>query len=281
MTKHIKNTQADLDVLDGKSIEDIKSVAEKYEHPDFPEIGIIEEFNWCKELAPLDEASKNRENGATTFNYCGWCKYCEPGIRYHNCYITTTCSLIPKGPKNDGSFRYNTPCAIANGTEELLEECVEYLKFWLTFFNTKKAKIDEYIKLITDAMKQAEEKPVFADFRSLDYFKIGDEVVYYIANGRQDVIKKGVFVTGKIVDGLDHGHGRIYVCTDEQIRARSNKDDGRVVNLDLWRPEVVHKWEYEYLKTHPDFLEVWVKEGADELNVDSHELTEAFLGSAI
>ncbi len=300
---HVKTVQAQIDMLDGKTVDDIKAMAAEYEHPEFPKIGIPNTpGNWAKKPEPLDADSINRKPGTTTFNFCGWCKHCEGGIGHYGYYITATCPLIPE-ELNNGSlktklaglvakiipeelnngretyghdkFRFNTPCVIANGTQEFLETCVEYLKTKLAGLVAKKAEISEYVRFIAKAMKQAEEKPYLAGHRPSDWFELGDEVVCFIPKDFETALKKGIFVTGKVIYGYRHGDGCVSVCADEQVHT-DDYCDGCGLGYGLSRPEVMHKWEYEYLKTHPDYLKVWVRASADLTKFNSREMTKAF-----
>ena len=282
MVGRIKIVQDQVDMLDGKTVKDIKAMAAEYEHPEFPKIGISNApGGWSQEPEPLDVDSINRKPGMTTFNFCGWCKHCGGGLCRYGYHITTTCSLIPevlingRGTYGYDEFRFNTLCAIANGTQEFLETCVEYLKTKLAGLVAKKAEISEYVRFIAKAMKQAEEKPYLAGHRPADWFELGDEVVCFISKDFENALKKGIFVTGKVIDGYRHGDGCVSVCADEQVHT-GGYCDGCGLGYGLSRPEVMHKWEYEYLKTHPDYLKVWIRESADLTKFNSGEMIEAF-----
>ena len=217
----------------------------------------------------------------TTFNFCGWCKHCGGGLGRYGYHITTTCPLIPeelnngRGTYGYDEFRFNTPCAIANGTQEFLETCVEYLKAKLAGLVAKKAEISEYVRFIAKAIKQAEEKPYLAGHRPADWFKLGDEVVCFISKDFENAPKKGIFVTGKVIDGYRHGDGCVSVCADEQVHT-GDYCDGCGLGYGLSRPEVMHKWEYEYLKAHPDYLKVWIRASASLTKFNSGEMIKAF-----
>ena len=272
---HIDAIKTQISVLDGKTVDDIRAVASEYEHPD---------STWrplAKKAEPFDAILTNCKPGATTFNLCGWCKY-NGGItclyRYH---IITTYLLIPK-EFNNGSgahdyeeFNLNTPCAITNGTQELLDTCVEYLKSELAELIAKKAEICEYAKLIVEAMEKAEEKPYFTDNRPENWFKTDDEVVCFIPNYIENASKKGIFVTGKVVCGQKRSDGFVLIRVDERINA-DNYNDNRKIVFGSSRPEILHKWEYGYLKNHPDYLKIWIRESSVLARQTSSEMAKAF-----
>lgn len=276
----IKAVQAKINTLDGKTVDDVKVMATEYEHPEFPKIGVRKD-SWSNDPEPLDADSINREAGATTFNFCGWCRYSGGGLCRHSYCITTICSLIPeefnngKGTYGYDEFRFNTPCAIANGTQELLETCVEYLKSKLAGLVEKKDEISESVRFIANVMKQVEEKPYLAGHRPADWFELGDEVVCFISDDFENAFKKGIFVTGKVINGYRHGDGCVSVCADKKVHD-GDYCDGCGLSYGLSRPEVLHKWEYEYLKSHPDYLKVWIRASADLSKFNSSEMAKAF-----
>ncbi|MBR2709382.1 hypothetical protein IKE98_03595 [Candidatus Saccharibacteria bacterium] len=276
----IKKVQAQVEMLDGKTIDDVKAMAAEFDHPAFPEIG-VRDGSWGRHLEPLDDDLRNREPGATTLNYCGWCRFGCGGICRHGYKITTMCLLIPKD-RNNGSgaygfeeFTFNTPCAIANGTQELLETCVMYLKTRLAELKERKAEIGEMISLIMDLKESAEKKPYLAGHRNAGWFEVGEDVICFVSNNFQGALKKGIFVTGKVIDGYRHGDRCISVRTDEKVHNGSFLE-GHGLGFGLCRPEVLHEWEYNYLKTHPEYLKVWLRASAGLSEFDPAEMAEAF-----
>lgn len=261
----IKRLQERLDLLEGKTVDDIKKMAAEYEHPEFPKIGKVPgAMSYMGIPEPLDEASINRDHFATTFNFCGWCEHADRTACRSHYAITANCNLIPKkfedGSKlyEESEFRFNTPCALANGNQDLIDLSVISLRTKLSKKVAEKSRISEKVRYITKVMKKAEEKPYLADHRPSDWFEIGEEVVCFIPKNDVDAIVKGAFVTGKVINGYRHGEGCVSICTDRKVH-NGDSCDGHGIWLGMSRPEVLHRWEFEYLKTHHDYLEVWTR----------------------
>ncbi len=149
------------------------------------------------------------------------------------------------------------------------------LKSELNMLNQKKVGVRKSVRYISNTMKRAEEKPCFASHRPGDWFEIGDKVVCFISKNLDYALKKSVFITGKVVDGYRHRNGCVSVYADEKIHTDSYCN-GHGLSFGISRPEVMHEWEYEYLKTHPEYLSVWIKASADSYNFSPMELTKAF-----
>lgn len=271
LSRSVKEAQADIDMLAGKTPEDVKAMAAEYENPVFSRIGVKDD-SWGDDPEPLDAESINRKPGATTFNVCGWCKHCGGGSCRYNYHITTYCPLIPRQLGNgetwggNPKFRFNTPCALANGTQELLDTCVEHLKARKAKLVAQKQQAASYARYLTRTMKQAEEKPYFAYHRPHDWFNIDDRVMFFTSDF--DGVfpgKANIFVPGKVINGYRHHDGGVSACADEPYHS-GDYLEGRGSSFGTARPEILHVWEYEYLKTHPDFLKVWVRCSKAELN---------------
>ena len=274
LNESLEKAQSLVDALDGKTIEDIKAIAAGYEHPEFPGAG--------REPGPDDIASIRRKAGATTFNFCGWCNHHDGGWYYYKGYSKTSCcfepeKFIPEELNENRAFNryFNTPCVIANGTQELLESCLAKVKADLEEFAREKAIIDKNMEIVDDAITQAERKPCFAGWRQSAWFQgEDDEVVCFVSKSTPDAIKTGIFVTGPIVDSY-FGES-VTVCTDKQVRTDKDALRGYGLDFGLKRPEVMQRWEYEYLKTHPEFRRMWIKENVGLDKWDPDEMNAAF-----
>lgn len=285
LSKQVKEAQADIDLLAGKTPDDVKAMAAEYENPDFPSIGVLKD-SWNGEPEPLDAASINRKSGTTTFNVCGWCKHCGGGTCRHSYHITTYCPLIPRQLGNgetwggNDKFRFNTPCALANGTQELLDTCVEHLKARKANLVARKQRAAAFASYLAELMNKAEEKPYFASHRPHDWFNLNDDVMFFVSDFDGTLSdKKKTFISGKVINGYRHHDGCVSVCSDEPYHT-GEYCDGCGGGFGTSRPEVLHDWEFEYLKSHPDYLKVWVRCSKADLNkFDSKEFVAAITKS--
>ena len=283
LSKQVKEAQEDIDLLSGKTPDDIKKMAAEYENPEFPKIGVPSDA-WGNDPEPMDAASINRESGATTFNVCGWCKHCGGGTCRHSYHITTYCPFIPRQLGNgetwggNETFRFNTPCALANGTQELLDTCVGYLKARKAKLLSRKQQAAAYASYLAHVMKKAEDKPYFASHRPCEWFNLNDPVMFYVFSFEGVLPDKAkTFVSGKVINGYRHHDGCVSVCADEPFH-NGEYCDGCGSGFGMSRPEVLHSWEYDYLKAHPDYLKIWLRCSKAELNsFDSEEFSKALL----
>lgn len=285
----LKKTMDQHAELDGKTPTDIKKMAATYDRPsELPKLPqrkdkdgrpVVDKRGQPK---PFDDASINRQADATTYNFCGWCKHCVPTgdarIR-HNCRIDATCSLIPKefggGNAIHGHDRllYNTPCIIANGPQYLLKMCTAHLLYKIKELTEEKRKIRSYMKFICDALEQAEEKPYFPGHRPADHFKLGDAVFFFVDESNTGLIsgfaREPGFASGEIFGGGKNGY---------DVIVRSEKFTNGDVCCKLSCSQLLTEWEYDYLKKHPEYLEIWLLSASGDLRNCGcgEEMIEAF-----
>lgn len=268
LTWRLEKTKSLVEALDGKTVEDIKAIAAGYEHPEFPGAG--------REPGPDDAKSILRKAGATTFNFCGWCNHHDGGWAFYEGYSGTDCCYKPKedDDDDDGTFKYrfNTPCMIANGTQELLDSCLARVKGYSEELTQKKAIIDKNTEIVDDAIAQTERKPCFVGWRPSEWVQRGDEVVCFISKSTTpDAIDTGIFVAGQVIDSY------VTVYT-EKVCTRGKAFNGHGLRLGKERPEIMRKWEYEYLKTHPEYRKMWLENAGfnDWDHWDPDEMAAAF-----
>lgn len=283
LSERVKAAQADIDLLAGKTPEDIKAMAAEYENPEFPHVGVRKD-NWAGEPEPLDAASINRKYGATTFNVCGWCKHCGGGSCRYNYHITTYCPLIPRQLGNgetwggNEQFRFDTPCALKSGTQELLDTCVEHLKARQAQLISRQQQAASYADYLEQVMTQAEEKPYFASHRPHDWFNLDERVTFFTSDFEGVLPDKAkTFVPGKVINGYRHHDGGVSACADEPYHT-GEYCNGCGSSFGTARPEILHDWEFDYLKSHPDYLKVWLRCSKAELNeFDSEQFVTALM----
>ena len=242
LAEQIKTVQSQIDTFDGMTIEGARSIAINYAHPTLP-----------ANLAdgPFDAASLRRKPGETTLNFCGWCKYAEDGTMRNGCNITAACSLIADEFRNGSGFCgtkkfcYNTPCQVTNCSQFTHEINVSGLKAKLERLKSQKARVGDFIALISDATERTERKPCFADWRPFDWFQIGDEVVLFAPH---------TIETGKVIDGYRRSEGLVKVRVDK----KPGPCNGRETYVRACWPEIMWPWELGYLRANPDYLKTWL-----------------------
>ena len=132
------------------------------------------------------------------------------------------------------------------------------------------------VQMILTAMKQAESKPLFATTRSDRWFNDGDEVVCFTQDdGNGGLLKKNAFVTGKVVAGCKHHEGYVSVLANEKVHTGDNQD-GRGLSFATRDPRIMKVREYNYLKSHPDYLKMWITNQSTLIQFNPEPMFQAF-----
>ena len=85
------------------------------------------------------------------------------------------------------------------------------------------------------------------------------------------------FVSGKVISGYRHHDGCVSVCTDTQVNSNNHYHNGCGMNYGDSRPEILKKWEYDYLKTHQDYFRIWAENASAEVSdFHSDNMARAF-----
>ena len=249
--------------LSNMTMSDIKALAAKYEHPTFPDVRI----GYSREPEPFDEDSVNREFGATTFNFCGWCKYCFGGVIRYRTRIVTTCGLLPRYFYDEGGrripnekLRFDDPCLIIkHGSQNLLNLCLSQTRSNTRSYSVERDIITNYLDVISSAISRSSRKPCFAAYRPRGWFNVDDVVICFVSDGYDggEVIKSNIFVTGRIIKKHRGSDSSVLVLTNEDVYSDPKRQSNELFYR-VSRPEIMQGWEFEYLKSNPDYLRVWM-----------------------
>ena len=132
------------------------------------------------------------------------------------------------------------------------------------------------LKVILEAIKQAESKPLLATLRSDQWFNIGDEVMCFIQdNGNKTLLKKNTFVTGKVIAGRKYHEDYVSVFTNEKIHTGDNQD-GYGLSFATRDPRIMKVEEYNYLKNHQDYLKMWITNQSALIQLNPEPMLQAF-----
>ena len=132
------------------------------------------------------------------------------------------------------------------------------------------------VQMILAAMKQAEPKPLLATIRSDRWFNNGDEVVCFIQDdGDEALLKKNVFVTGKVAADWKQHEGYVSILANEKVHTGDNQD-GHGLSFTTRDPRIMKVREYNYLKNHPDYLKMWITSYPDLLQFNPEPMLQAF-----
>lgn len=244
-------------MIRGKIPSDFVTLAKSFENPNFPHNG-IERDSWG-DVEPLDQASKERKSGATTFNFCGWCKYASGGTCRYGYHITTQCGLLSDAGINGAEAHFNTPCFLPGSSPKLLDQMINGLIGTLGKNIAAKHITDQKIKYLMSLERKAETKAALPDHRPYNWFNIDDPVVCFVTDfpGRTTNLN---LAKGNVVNGYRHHDGCVSVKFKVQLHDGENLS-GWGGGYGMGRPEVMHKWEFEYLRKHPEFARIWAIQG--------------------
>lgn len=132
------------------------------------------------------------------------------------------------------------------------------------------------VQMILAAMKQAESKPLLATIRSDRWFNNGDEVVCFIQDdGDEALLKKNVFVTGKVTADWKQHEGYVSILANEKVHTGDNQD-GHGLSFTTRDPRIVKVREYNYLKNHPDYLKMWITNHSTLLQFNPEPMLQVF-----
>lgn len=132
------------------------------------------------------------------------------------------------------------------------------------------------VQMILAAMKQAESKPLLATIRSDRWFNNGDEVVCFIQDdGDEALLKKNVFVTGKVTADWKQHEGYVSILANEKVHTGDNQD-GHGLSFTTRDPRIMKVREYNYLKNHPDYLKMWITNHSTLLQFNPEPMLQVF-----
>ncbi len=266
LSSRIRRVQSQIDFLDGKTIGDLREIAKQYAYPQEVQEAIRKgEYGW---IAEDDTISSE-----TTFNYCGWCKYSGERSLQKDGQVVTACTILPEnayGARRPALFPPTSPCALVGGHGGALNTSLIYLHGELKRLTRHEAEIGKYTEILAEALSSAEEKPFFSAYRPSDWFKIGDDVVIIPGKSKHMMPEKcNQFVAGQVCHCRNNV---VSVRTREPVRT----DECTYLVTQTFRPEILQTWEYEYLKAHHDFLQIWLQAGAGSFRFEAFSIYRAF-----
>lgn len=121
------------------------------------------------------------------------------------------------------------------------------------------------IDTIIASIDHAEPKPLLATIRPDRWFNDGDEAL----------LKKNAFVTGKVVAGCKQHEGYVSILANEKVHTGDNQD-GHGLSFAARDPRIMKVREYNYLKSHPDYLKTWITNHSTLLQFNPEPMLQAF-----
>lgn len=146
----------------------------------------------------------------------------------------------------------------------LKDLCMRYL---LSGQVAKNQAATDTMVVLAKMVDPAEKKPLLCDLRPKEHFAIGSEIVFYLSPycpyyivtdpARLFAGRIGTLLAGRVIDEHNFGIQSIVIKTDTPFRIREDNQLSGVTEVSIERPEVIRQDEYEYLRSHPEFLYQW------------------------
>jgi hypothetical protein len=197
-------------------------------------VGVIMEYEepeWTVE-------NRNREEGDTTFEICGWCEHRGCGsFRYH-CMLSGHCSLIKSYGDN---VVWNTPCVVKILGKLDINDLIDGHNSEIEGAKSRIKRETEIIKILKKIQKDAVESPPLPGSRDYDYYNIGDRIY---------VNHENKWEPGTVVNGYRHQDGCVSFGLDN-VPGSNGWGCGTAVG------GVLKEWEYDYFASNPERYKIW------------------------
>jgi hypothetical protein len=205
----------------------------------------VQEPEWTAE-------NRNRRQGDTTFNICGWCKFAGCGTCRYDCHIESRCDLLPSW-KNE--VTWDTPCKVVALGKLDLQDIIRSKKGEIESFKHQITSTETEIEELTKLCDKAEKKPALPDSRDCDYFPLKARVWVFLdkKNDEKGRFPRTGWFVGTVVDGYRSGDGCVSYVLDEIPVSREGWGCGMSV------PVVLLDWEYQFFKDNPEDFGRWLK----------------------
>ena len=94
-------------------------------------------------------------------------------------------------------------------------------------------------------------------------------------DGDEALLKKNVFVTGKVAADWKQHEGYVSILANEKVHTGDNQD-GHGLSFTTRDPRIMKVGEYNYLKNHPDYLKMWITNHSALLQFNPEPMLQAF-----
>lgn len=110
---------------------------------------------------------------------------------------------------------------------------------------------------------EAEQKPILPVLRPLDYFNIGDKVLFFVEKGNPDyVIKEGIF-EGEVICDYKHHRAWVNFVANESFHTGGFKEGKGWRNV-IESANILLKTDVEYLKNNKEYSKLWFGTALEE-----------------
>ncbi len=188
LSREIHTLAEYLDVIDGKTVADLREMAKGYKSPELkrarvdigepPEHRFVDaKVNTYSGPMPYteDAVAKELAYGDTTFNLCGWCQYAQQGRDFPTCSPENWCELSRNGYHKSTVREFDAPCQFLEKGDGFIKETAEKLKAEKTTLLSRREDVRKRIKVLLEALKTADQEfPLLASLRPENHFRVGE-----------------------------------------------------------------------------------------------------------
>ncbi|MEM0230747.1 MAG: hypothetical protein QXW00_00845 [Candidatus Woesearchaeota archaeon] len=233
--------------------------ASKFENPQIAK----EDFEIDSSGLPVPgtEELKERRDKSTTLNTCGWCQYNSYNTMIYNCRTDGKCSILSEGEISERRMRAYDECLLRRMSKSKIEVIKENIQKSMVELGLEYIAVSVNNDFLKSLAKNSEEKPYLPRLRPNDYYKVGDRIVIFASKKEKhwghELIREG-FLEGSVIEGQRHHEGIVSFIADEPFH-RGAYLSGRGGCAGIFYAEVMLKDDFEYLKGHPEFTRLWLK----------------------
>ncbi len=243
---------------------------------------------YCENEPEWTEENKNRKQGDTDFEICGWCRHVKCGSCRFSCHLDPSgCDLMYEYDdrwQNKDGYLWDRPCVFITSGVADLNYTIESKKRSIKSHNTSIKDIKKDIVIIEEMKEKMDDRPSLPGMRNHDHFGLGEPVMVAKWNDKKDETRGYHWRPGTVVYGYRTHDGMVsFHMAEECICGGGTKPaDGKLIDpyddsaeaKDLSEkigllaqcggcgnavPTVILRSEYEWFAAHPKRWEDWIR----------------------
>ena len=271
----IEKSYEKLAFFEGKSGKDFEALAAAFERPVI-RMAVSKEAR--DRPIPVDVQSQLREEGATTFNLCGWCKHATSGSYNGHVMVDALCGLTDAKREKSSDYKWvhaDTPCKLTSFTAEQCEQVAQEWRDVIASAKSRRDGIRSLIKGLQDIAKNQPDRPLLPSLRHWTHFELGQPIVVFVAQ-MDSRTTDADWVVATVIKGYRYQDGCVSYGTDKPFHSGDNLAGAGGWGGDS-RAEFLKKDEFEALRetanstdeADQSFFEVFMQAASKTVGLDT------------